>query len=138
MSYNSRYSDPYRDHVRNRDSVTDLEYFQSKFDCRIEDSREYNQYVRTQPYYRDFCDYHDLNSYKMENKVVPMKAIHISPENLARLMAEQEHMDRLTDDANFGKQQWRQSRADAEVRAANPAVEKAYRNYQMLLELTRK
>jgi hypothetical protein len=74
----------------------------------------------------------------MENKVVPMKAIHISPENLARLMAEQEHMDRLTDDANFGKQQWRQSRADAEVRAANPAVEKAYRNYQMLLELTRK
>jgi hypothetical protein len=113
----------------------DLEYFISKFECRVEDSREYNQYMRPAPYYRDICSSDD---FRMETKITPMKAIHLTSDNLARLVAEQEHMLRLSDDAAFGKRIWTQLGEDKRVRDSNPAVEKAYRNYQMLLELARK
>ena len=123
-------------HVKHRDNAGDLEYFISKFECRVEDSREYNQYVRqTHPYHRDF---YSTDNYKVETKITPMKAIHLTSDNLARLVAEQEHMQRLSDDAAFGKRSWAQQHEDKRVRDSNPTVEKAYRNYQMLLELARK
>jgi hypothetical protein len=62
----------------------------------------------------------------------------LTSDNLARLVAEQEHMQRLSDDAEQGKRLWVQQREDRQVRDSNPAVEKAFRNYQMLLELARK
>jgi hypothetical protein len=122
-------------HVKHRDNAGDLEYFISKFECRVEDSREYNQYVRPAPYYRDICSSDD---FRMETKIVPMKAIHLTSDNLARLVAEQEHMQRLSDDAAFGKRIWTQIHEDNRVRDSNPAVEKAYQKYVMLLELARK
>ena len=122
-------------HVKHRDSAGDLEYFISKFECRVEDSREYNQYVRPVPQYRDF---YDSDNYKIETKIVPMKAIHLTSDNLAKLVAEQEHMQRLSDDAAFGKRIWTQIHEDKRVQDSNPAVEKAYQKYVMLLELARK
>lgn len=122
-------------HFKHQDTAGDLEYFISKFECRVEDSREYNQYVRPAPYYRDVCSNDD---FLMDTKITPMKAIHLTSDNLARLVAEQEHMKRLSDDAEQGKRLWAQQREDRQVRDSNPAVEKAYRNYQMLLELARK
>ena len=122
-------------HVKHRDSAGDLEYFISKFECRVEDSREYNQYVRPAPYYRDICSSDD---FRMETKITPMKAIHLTSDNLARLVAEQEHMQRLSDDAAFGKRCWAQQHEDKRVRDSNPAVDKAYQKYLMLLELARK
>ena len=112
----------------------DLKYFESKFEARIEDSREYKQYVRQMPYYK----WDGREPYNVDTQVVPMKAIHLSSDNLAKLLAEQNLMDRLLDDANEGKRIWRQEHEDSRVRNQNPAVEKAYRNYQMLLELARK
>jgi hypothetical protein len=53
-------------------------------------------------------------------------------------VAEQEHMQRLSDDAEQGKRLWVQQREDRQVRDYNPAVEKAYQKYVMLLELARK
>jgi hypothetical protein len=120
---------------KQRDSVGDLEYFISKFECRVEDSREYNQYVRPVPYYRDVCSSDD---FRMETKITPMKAIHLTSDNLTRLVAEQEHMQRLSDDAEYGKRIYNMLRADERVRDDNPAVAKAYRNYLTLLELARK
>lgn len=118
------------------EQVDDLEYFISKFECRVEDSREYNQYVRPAPsYHRDF---YDSDNYKVETKIVPMKAIHLTSDNLAKLVAEQEHMQRLSDDVAFGKRIWTQLSEDKRVRDSNPAVEKAYQKYQLLLELARK
>ena len=128
-----KYNFDYR--VKHQDTVRDLEYFISKFECRVEDSREYNQYMRQVPYHRDF---YDSDNFKVETKIVPMKAIHLTSDNLAKLVAEQEHMQRLSDDAAFGKRIWTQIHEDKRVRDSNPAVEKAYRNYQMLLELARK
>jgi hypothetical protein len=127
----------YNDYLKHsylKNESRDIEYFQGKFDCRIEDSQRYNQYVRQSPYYRDF---YDSGDYKMETKVVPMKAIHISTDNLNRLIAEQEHMLNLQKDAEEGKRLWIRDCEDRRVRNQNPAVEKAYRNYQMLLELAR-
>jgi hypothetical protein len=121
--------------LKHRDNAGDLEYFISKFECRVEDSREYNQYVRPMPYYRDVCGSDD---WRMETKITPMKAIHLTSDNLARLVAEQEHMQQLGADAEYGKKLWAEERKDRMVRDENPAVEKAYRNYQMLLELARK
>ena len=126
MSYN---------HVKHRDNAGDLEYFVSKFECRVEDSREYNQYVRPAPYYRDVCGSDD---FRMETKITPMKAIHLTSQNLTRLVAEQERLQRLTDEAKFGNRLWMQLREDSQVRDSNPAVEKAYQKYQLLLELARK
>ena len=122
------------DNIKIRTSADDLEYFISKFECRIEDSREYNQYVRPSSYHKDF---YDRDSFQMETKITPMKAIHLTSDNLARLVAEQEHMQRLTDDAEYGKKIWADERRDQMVRDANPAVEKAYQKYQMLLGLCR-
>jgi hypothetical protein len=132
MAYN--YKD-YLQHPYLKDEPRDLEYFQGKFECRIEDSREYNQYVRQVPYHRDF---YDTSSFKMETEVVPMKAIHLTIDNLKRLVIEQEHMRHLREDAEQGKRLWQQEREDRAVRERNSSVEKAYRNYQMLLELCRK
>jgi hypothetical protein len=112
----------------------DLKYFESKFDARIEDSREFKQYVRQMPYYK----WDGKEPYHIETQVVPMKAIHLSSDNLAKLLAEQNLMDILIKDADEGKRIWRQEREDSRVRNQNPAVEKAYRNYLMLLELARR
>jgi hypothetical protein len=120
--------------VKHRDSVGDLEYFIGKFECRVEDSREYNQYVKPTSYHRDF---YDRDSFQMETKITPMKAIHLTSDNLARLVAEQEHMQRLSNDAEYGKRMWDQERRDQLVRDKNPAVEKAYQKYQILLGLCR-
>jgi hypothetical protein len=122
-------------YAKHRDSAGDLEYFISKFECRVEDSREYNQYVRPMPYYRDVCG---SDSFKLETKITPMKAIHLTSDNLARLVAEQERMERMESDAEQGKRMWDQQCKDQMVRDANPAVDNAYQKYVMLLELARK
>jgi hypothetical protein len=118
-----------------KSSAGELEYFVSKFECRVEDSREYNQYVRPTSYHSDF---YDRDSFQMDTKITPMKAIHLTSDNLARLVAEQEHIQRLSDDAEYGKRVWAEERKDRAVRDANPAVEKAYQRYVMLLEIARK
>jgi hypothetical protein len=112
-----------------------LEYFISKFECRVEDSREYNQYVRPPAYHKDF---YDRDSFQMDTKITPMKAIHLTSDNLARLVAEQEHMQRLSEDAEQGKRMWDQQCKDQMVRDKNLAVDNAYQKYQILLELARK
>ena len=122
-------------HVKYNDNVVDLEYFVSKFECRVEDSREYNQYIRPTPHYRDF---YDSDNFKVETKILPMKAIHLTSDNLARLVAEQEHMQRLSDDREYSKKIWAEASRDQMVRDKNPAVEKAYQKYVILLELARK
>lgn len=128
--------DEYNNQWNQEASAGDLAYFVSKFDCRVEDSREYNQYTRQAPsYHRDF---YDSDNYKMETEIVPMKAIHLTSANLSKLVAEQEHLQRLTDEAKFHKRIWTQLHEDSWVRDSNPAVEKAYQKYQMLLELARK
>ena len=125
----------YYNQVKHRDRAGDLEYFVSKFECRVEDSREYNQYVRPASYYRDVCSSDD---WRMETKITPMKAIHLTTDNLERLIREQERMERMESDAEYGKKLCNMLHADERVRDDNPAVAKAYRNYLTLLELARK
>lgn len=120
--------------MRDVEAPKDIRYFESKFEARIEDSREYKQYVRRMPY--DMWD--GKVPFEVEAQVVPMKAIHLTSDNLERLVREQERMDHLQSDADYGKKLWTMLRADERVRDENPAVAKAYRNYLTLLELARK
>lgn len=112
----------------------DLKYFESKFDARIEDSKEYRQYVRRMHY----ADWDGKIPFNVEAQVVPMKCIHLTSENLERLVREQEIIEHLEKDAEYGKKLWTMLREDERVRDDNPAVAKAYRNYLTLLELARK
>ena len=117
-----------------KEQPRDLKYFEAKFEARIEDSKEYRQYVTRMPY----ADWDGKIPFNVEAQVVPMKCIHLTSENLERLIREQEFMEHLEHDAEHGKKLWNMLREDERVRADNPAVEKAYRNYIMLLELARK
>jgi hypothetical protein len=116
------------------DHTRGIGLFQSKFECQIEDSEKFKQYVRRMPYHL----WDGRVPFEADTQVVPMKAIHLSIDNLEKLIAEQELMQHLKYDAEQGKRLWRREHEDIAVRAANPAVEKAYRNYQTLLELCRK
>jgi len=129
MAYNTYAYDKMR-----AEAPRDHKDFESKFEARIEDSREYKQYSRRMPYYM-WDGKVPLNT---EVEVVPMKAIHLSSDNLERLVREQDLMDKLMDDAEYGKKLWTKERTDRAVRESNPAVEKAYQKYTMLLELARK
>lgn len=108
--------------------------FESRFEAKIEDSKEYRQYVRRMPY--NMWD--GKIPFDVESQVVPMKCIHLTNDSLERLVREQEHIDNLQSDADYGKKLWTMLRADERVRDDNPAVAKAYRNYIALLELARK
>jgi hypothetical protein len=129
MTYNTYAYDKMR-----AEAPRDHKDFESKYEARIEDSREYRQYSRRMPYYM-WDGKVPLNT---EVEVVPMKAIHLSSDNLERLVREQDVMDKLMDDAEYGKKLWNKERTDRAVRESNPAVEKAYQKYTMLLELARK
>jgi len=115
------------------ESPRDLKDFESKYEARIEDSREYRQYVRRQPYYM----WDGKVPLESEVEVVPMKAIHLSSDNLERLVRERESMERQLEQAEYDKRIVYQLRADERVRNSNPAVAKAWRNYTTLLELAR-
>jgi len=107
--------------------------FESKYEARITDSTEYKQYVRRMPY--NMWD--GKIPFDTEVEVVPMKAIHLTRDNLERLVREQESMDRWMDEAEYAKKVLTMLRKDEQVRNDNPAVAKAYRNYIALLELAR-
>lgn len=108
--------------------------FEAKFEAKIEDSKEYKQYVRTNPY----PVWDSRSPYDIEQRVVPMKCIHLTTDSLERLVREHERMENIQRDAEYGKELWTMLRADERVRDDNPAVAKAYRNYLALLELARK
>jgi len=138
-----KYNYDYYNHVKHRDRAGDLEYFASKFEARIEDSREYNQYAMHPPSYHQ--DFYDADNCRMKTEIMPMKAIHLTSDNLARLVAEQDQLQRqnediirLSDADRQHRRMWTQLYEDKQVRDSNPAVEKAYQKYVILLELARK
>lgn len=112
----------------------DLKYFESKFECHIEDSREYKQYTRQMPYFK----WDGREPYNIETQVVPMKAIHLTSDSLERLVKEQDYLRYAEDRSEHALKVLDMLRADERVRDINPAVAKAYRNYITLLELARK
>lgn len=109
-------------------------YFESYYEARIEDSKEYKQYVRRMPYHM----WDGKIPFDVEAQVVPMKCIHLTSDSLERLIREHERMERIESDAEYGKKIVSMLHADERVRDENPAVAKAYRNYIALLELARK
>ena len=129
MTYNTYSYDKMR-----AEASRDVKDFESKFEARIENSREYRQYTRRMPYYM----WDGKLPLDTDVEVVPMKAIHLTIDNLERLIRDQERLDQLLDQQLYDKQVIAKLRKDEQVRNNNPAVEKAYQKYVMLLELARK
>ena len=129
MTYNTYSYDKMR-----AEASRDVKDFESKFEARIENSREYKQYTRRMPYYM----WDGKLPLDTDVEVVPMKAIHLSSDNLERLIRDQERLDQLLDQQLYDKQVIAKLHKDEQVRNNNPAVEKAYQKYVMLLELARK
>ena len=112
----------------------DIKRFESRFQAHVAESREYRQSVCAPMYYRARPD---TAMYNIEHKVEPLIAIHLPREQFDRLMDEQIRMDSWRDEANYARSMMKSKREDEDVRDRNPAVAKAYRNYQLLLELAR-
>lgn len=128
MAYNTY------DKMREQYPTDYFKAFEYRYEAKIEDSKDYRQYVRRMPY--NMWD--GKIPFDVEAQVVPMKAIHLTTESLERLVREHERMDHLQSDADYGKKLWTMLREDERVRDDNPPVAKAYRNYIALLELARK
>ena len=112
----------------------DLRYFESKFEAHIEDSEKFKQYVRRTPYHM----WDGKVPFEADVEVVPMKSIHLTIDNLERLIKEQDYLRYVEERSEHALKVLDQLRADERVRDSNSAVQKAYRNYLMLLELARK
>ena len=112
----------------------DIKRFESRFQAHVAESREYRRSVCAPIDYRYRPD---TAMYNIEHKVEPLVAIHLPREQFDRLMDEQIRMDSWRDEANYARSMMKSKREDENVRDRNPAVAKAYRNYQLLLELAR-
>jgi hypothetical protein len=117
-----------------RDTIRDISFFESKFGAKIEDSKEYRQYVSRMPY----VDWNGNIPLNVEAQVVPMKCIHLPAERLEDLIREQDYLKYVEERSDYALKVLDMLRADERVRDNNPAVQKAYRNYLTLLELARK
>lgn len=119
------------------EELRDTKRFLERFDAHITESREYRRTAYVRPP-MDFSYYAPGTAlHEMEHRVEPLVAIHLPREQFDRLMSEQIRMDRWRDEAEYAKKVLTNLHKDEQVRRDNPAVEKAYRNYQMLLELAR-
>ena len=116
----------------------DTKQFESRFQAHITESKEYRRAAYIRPP-MDYSYYKPGTAmYEMEHRVEPLVAIHMPRECFDRLMDEQTRMIKWRDEAEYAKKVLTGLHKDGCVRADNPAVDKAYRNYLMLLELCRK
>jgi hypothetical protein len=117
-----------------QEEQSDIKRFQQRFEAHITESREYRHNVRAP---MDYMRFRATATYEMEHRVEPCVAIHLPKHQFNRLMDEQSRMDSLRDEANYAKTLLTKIRKDDQVRYDNPAVDKAYQKYLMLLELCR-
>lgn len=116
----------------------DTKQFESRWQAHITESREYRRAAYIRPSW-DYSQYQvGTAMHEMEHRIEPLVAIHLPREQFDRLMDEQARVDRWRHEAEYAKSIVSQQHRDQQVRNNNPAVDKAYRNYQMLLELCRK
>jgi hypothetical protein len=110
--------------------------FKHEFKAYITESKEYKQYNQ-RPY--TWTDSSRCNDYSPSSfEVNPMVAIHLPETQFKYLMAQGGRIDRLEADAEYSRQMWRIQVKEQQIRDDNPAVQLAYDQYKMLLELVRK
>ena len=120
------------------DADREVNYFLQIYEAQAGLSSHKLYYRRRPLRYTDWLDSGAPIPFDQEVDREPMVEMYIPQEKFRRLVErEQEFRDLVNRNQDlFEKIQ--DQRADEAVRKSNPAVEKAYRNYQMLLELARK
>ena len=134
MEWRMNYQNYYQQEYSFKQPDRSLDYFKAKFEAHITKSREFKYAVRDEPNYR----FNATDAYTHSIRSEPCVAVHMPKERFERLIAQQDYIDRMESDANYGKELLRRQHDDRMVRESNDSVAKAYRNYQMLLELARK
>ena len=116
-------------------SEDDLNKFLKKFECTAELSRDkrYARRPRSIPNWRDSYAIDHIN-YSVE----PMVEINMPQHRFDELIEQERYHSYLEDRAEHDAMIVQRLREDERVRDDNPAVQKAYRNYLMLLELARR
>lgn len=115
----------------------EIDKFSNKWEARIRVS-DHRYHRREDPYnYMDFNNFYKTNyttSYNIEQYIEIL-----IPEHRFKYLI---HQDRQLDESlslnEHANRMMQRSLEDERVRAENPAVDKAYRNYLTLLELARK
>ena len=110
--------------------------FKHEFKAYITQSKEYKQYNQRPYTWSDSSRGNDYSPASFE--VEPMVAIHLPETQFKYLMAQGGRIDRLEADAEHSRQMQGCQQKEQQIRAANPAVQLAYDQYKMLLELVRK
>lgn len=119
---------------------SDLERFLEKYESMATMSSR--QYARRKPI--SFTDYHrhysSLDVYDYESYVErqPYVEVLIPQHRLQDLVEKDYYYTKLEREHDYATQVVNQMVKDEVVRKQNPAVEKAWRNYQLLLEIARK
>jgi hypothetical protein len=93
------------------------------------------------PRYQRFDDWHITSTQYMSSVDLerePYVEMYVPQEHFQRLVEKDRYYTNLSKENNYAMSVVNQMIQDEVVRKQNPAVEKAWRNYQMLLELARK
>lgn len=119
------------------DADREVNEFLHKYGASASLSRDKRYYKRVPIRYQAWLDDNCPIPFEQEVEMEPMVEINLPREHFRKLVereADYQDLIRINQEsANILFQQ----RADEKVRKENPAVEQAYRRYQMLLELAR-
>ena len=118
--------------------MDEIESFLKKYQAQAMLSK-HKMYAK--PRRRHFDDYNFTASQYMASidfEREPYVEMYIPQEDFQRLVEKDRYYTRLSQEHDYATSVVNQMVQDEIVRKQNPAVEKAWRNYQMLLELARK
>lgn len=113
-----------------------FEKFLNKYEATAEID-EYRRYSVRQPLSFNYYDV-NISSYQATFNTEPMIKMHVPQHQFVRLTEQDKFVEYLERTNDYNQQVVNMLREDERVRDANPVVQKAYRNYLMLLELARK
>lgn len=119
----------------------EIEQFLHKYEAQANLS-DRKQYARRAP--MSMSDYHryhtamDVYEYESYIQREPYVEMYIPQHKFQEIVERDRYYTAVSQQADYASELVRQQLSDDAVRKSNPAVQKAYEKYQMLLELSRK
>lgn len=113
------------------------ERFRKKYTLRVETSKRYYRQRAVPVRYTDWLQDGGPVPFHQEVERESLLKIYISREDYDKLLEKERYMEDLESEVKDLDKLRRQVYEEASLRSKNPAVQKAYEKYQMLLELSR-
>ncbi len=114
--------------------IDPLTNFKKRYEADIKESR-----TRYAVYHRpNYNDWNSTASAYIEHNYKQAVDVTLTQEHFHKLVEREYHFTELERNHNFAQELIDRQREEHRIRLDNPAVQKAYEKYQMLLELVRK